>query len=254
MATEQYFEDVVVQSNSIGHDKCLEKWNPVSEVPESENKSFGNFDCSICLDSVHDPVVTLCGHLYCWPCIYKWIQFQSPASESQDEQKEPQCPVCKAEISESSLVPLYGRGQTTKPTKPSKGKAPHLGIVIPKRPLGPCGVDTPRTPSTSPYGIQQLHHRSYPYQSQLNSPQEGSHTTALPMHSPGAPMMGMFGEMVYARVFGNSITNVYTYPNSYNLAASASPRVRRHVMQADKSLSRICFFLFCCFMLCLILF
>ncbi|KAK9922454.1 hypothetical protein M0R45_030918 [Rubus argutus] len=81
------------------------------------------------------------------------------------------------------------------------------------------------------------------------------------MHSPGAPitqvfnpMMGMFGEMVYARVFGNSITNVYTYPNSYNLAASASPRVRRHVMQADKSLNRICFFLFCCFMLCLILF
>ncbi|KAL6134082.1 hypothetical protein ACLB2K_066315 [Fragaria x ananassa] len=181
----------------------------------------------ICLDSVRDPVITLCGHLYCWPCIYKWIQFQTPSSESQEDQKQPQCPVCKTEVSESSLVPLYGRGQTTKPTKPSKGKAPHLGIVIPKRPLAPCGVDTPRTPSTSPYSIQ----RSHPYQSQINSPLGGSYTAASPMHSPGDtstqvfnPMVGMFGEMVYSRVFGNSITNVYTHPNSYNLAGSTSPR------------------------------
>ncbi|KAK9922453.1 hypothetical protein M0R45_030917 [Rubus argutus] len=106
MATEQYFEDAVVQSNSIGHDKCLG-----SGILFLKSQSLKT------------------SHL-----------FQSPASESQDEQKEPQCPVCKAEISESSLVPLYGRGQTTKPTKPSKGKAPHLGIVIPKRPLGPCGL------------------------------------------------------------------------------------------------------------------
>ncbi|XP_004303150.1 PREDICTED: E3 ubiquitin-protein ligase RMA1H1-like [Fragaria vesca subsp. vesca] len=258
MATEQYFEDAVVQSNSSGDAKCsFGKWNPVSEVPDTENKSCANFDCSICLDSVRDPVVTLCGHLYCWPCIYKWIQFQTPSSESQEDQKQPQCPVCKTEVSESSLVPLYGRGQTTKPTKPSKGKPPHLGIVIPKRPLAPCAVDTPRTPSTSPYSIQ----RSHPYQSQINSPLGGSYTAASPMHSPGDtstqvfnPMVGMFGEMVYARVFGNSITNVYTYPNSYNLTGSTSPRVRRHVMQADKSLNRMCLFLFCCFLLCLILF
>jgi len=253
MATEQYFEGVVVRSDSIGDDKCsIGKWNPVSEVPESENKSCASFDCSICLDSVHDPVVTLCGHLYCWPCIYKWIQFQAPSSESQENQKQPQCPVCKTEVSESSLVPLYGPGQTTKPMKPSKGKAPHLGVVIPKRPLAPCGVETPRTPSTSPYGTPQLHHRS---------PQRGSHTAALRMQSPSDtttqvlnPTVGVFGEMVYASVFGNSITNIYTYPNSYNLAGSSSPRVRRHVMQADKSLNRMCLFLFCCVMLCLLFF
>ncbi|CAH8279553.1 unnamed protein product [Arabidopsis lyrata] len=27
----------------------------------------GCFDCNICLETAHDPVVTLCGHLYCWP-------------------------------------------------------------------------------------------------------------------------------------------------------------------------------------------
>ncbi|KAM0960452.1 hypothetical protein ACFX2I_025393 [Malus domestica] len=258
MATEQNFPEVVAQNNSIGQDKCsYEKWNTVSdEVADSDNKSCGTFDCSICLDSVQDPVVTLCGHLYCWPCIYKWLQFQSPSSENQDEQKLPQCPVCKAEVSESSLIPLYGRGQTTKTTKPSKGKAPHLGVVIPRRPLRPCGVDTPRSAGTptTPYVTPQLHYRSSPYGSQLNSPLQG------PMNNPGVatttitPGVGMFGEMVYARVFGNSLANFYTYSNSYNLAGSGSPRVRRHVMQADESLSRICFFLFCCFMLCLLLF
>jgi E3 ubiquitin-protein ligase RNF5 len=81
------------------------------------------------------------------------------------------------------------------------------------------------------------------------------------MHSPRGttinmadPVVGMFGEMIYARVFGNSITNMPSYPNSYHLAGSASPRVRRHVMQADRSLSRICFFLFCCVFLCFLSF
>ena len=31
------------------------------------------FDCNICLETAHDPVVTLCGHLYCWPCLYKRV-------------------------------------------------------------------------------------------------------------------------------------------------------------------------------------
>ncbi|KAL7185551.1 hypothetical protein ACSBR2_027486 [Camellia fascicularis] len=60
------------------------------------NPSIG-FDCNICLDSAQDPVVTLCSHLYCWPCIYKWIHFQSVSAENPDQQK-PQCPVLKAEV------------------------------------------------------------------------------------------------------------------------------------------------------------
>ncbi|KAJ6292531.1 hypothetical protein OIU78_024668 [Salix suchowensis] len=62
------------------------------------------------------------------------------------------------------------------------------------------------------------------------------------------PVIGMFREMVYARVFG-------AFPNSYHLmGASSSPRLRRHELQADKSLNRISIFLFCCFLLCLIVF
>jgi E3 ubiquitin-protein ligase RNF5 len=30
------------------------------------------FECNICLELASEPVVTLCGHLYCWPCLYRW--------------------------------------------------------------------------------------------------------------------------------------------------------------------------------------
>lgn len=33
------------------------------------NTSSSNWDCSICLDGATDPVVTQCGHLFCWECI-----------------------------------------------------------------------------------------------------------------------------------------------------------------------------------------
>jgi E3 ubiquitin-protein ligase RNF5 len=61
----------------------------------------GTFDCNICLETASDPVVTLCGHLYCWGCIYKWLELR----------EGPQCPICKAEIARERMVPIYGRGR-----------------------------------------------------------------------------------------------------------------------------------------------
>ncbi|XVE92769.1 hypothetical protein REPUB_Repub01dG0128000 [Reevesia pubescens] len=238
----------------------LEKWkNSADAVTGSDNNPSGGFDCNICLDAIQDPVVTLCGHLYCWPCIYKWLHSQIISTENQD-QKQQQCPVCNAEVSHAALIPLYGRGLTT---TASRGKSPRLGIVIPKRPLGPtCGVSTIRSPNitNSQQFPQQIHHHGYSYEPQIYYPQQGGYPAA-PMLSPGGmtinvldPVTRMLGEMVYTRVFGNSVTNLYTYPNSYNLAGSTSPRIRRHVMQVDKSLRRISFFLFFWILFCLLLF
>ncbi|KAF9620245.1 hypothetical protein IFM89_010980 [Coptis chinensis] len=82
-----------------------------------------SFECNICFELAQDPIVTLCGHLFCWPCLYKWLHIHSHSQE---------CPVCKAVVQEEKLVPLYGRGKT--PTDPRSKSIP--GVNIPNRPSG----------------------------------------------------------------------------------------------------------------------
>src|SRR5271163_2259848 len=36
-----------------------------------QNRSRAQYDCNICFDNARDPVVTQCGHLYCWPCLHE---------------------------------------------------------------------------------------------------------------------------------------------------------------------------------------
>ncbi|KAL8487930.1 hypothetical protein ACS0TY_024283 [Phlomoides rotata] len=89
----------------------------------NDNGDAGNFECNICFDLAQDPIVTLCGHLFCWPCLYKWLHIHSHSQE---------CPVCKALIEEEKLVPLYGRGKNS--TDPRSKSAPRM--EIPHRPTG----------------------------------------------------------------------------------------------------------------------
>lgn len=224
-----------------------QEWKSITAAAsESENIS-GCFECSICLDFARDPVVTLCGHLYCWPCIYKWFHFQNT---SLDSDEHPQCPVCKAKISNTTVVPLYGRGHIPNESE-LEGKPQSLGLAIPPRPPA-CGTQAQITTSQRSQPIQ--YHNPYQnqqYDEDLSPPSFSlSGSTAT---SGFHPVVGMFGEMVYARVFGNS-ESLYAYPNSYHLTGSSSPRLRRQEMKADKSLNRVSIFLFCCFLLCLLLF
>ncbi|MBA0777050.1 hypothetical protein Gotri_005117, partial [Gossypium trilobum] len=87
------------------------------------NGDAGNFECNICFELAQDPIVTLCGHLFCWPCLYKWLHIHSRSRE---------CPICKALIEEEQLVPLYGRGKSS--TDPRSKSIP--GVNIPNRPAG----------------------------------------------------------------------------------------------------------------------
>jgi hypothetical protein len=79
------------------------------------------FSCNICLEAVLEPVVTQCGHLYCWPCLYQWLEPGMLPAERQaltgnmvfagqpvDESRRV-CPVCKASCSVPMIVPIYVR-------------------------------------------------------------------------------------------------------------------------------------------------
>ncbi|KAI4378316.1 hypothetical protein MLD38_015808 [Melastoma candidum] len=239
-------------------DKLRVEEKPRSDaLHQSDSTQSDCLECNICLDSAQDPVVTLCGHLYCWPCIYKWLRVQDASSE--DPEQRHQCPVCKSEVSGSTLIPLYNRGQTTKPPLSSNRD---LGIVIPRRPLGPARVPiAPRstvdsTISRPPEEIYGLYHPQHPLQFSQTYHHPGSTMLNISGTTPSIiyPILGTFSEIVSGRLSGNSLTNIYTYPNSYSIVWDSNSRMRRQAKEANKSLSRVCLFLFCCILLCLLLF
>lgn len=81
------------------------------------------FECNICLDLAKEPVVTLCGHLFCWPCLYRWMQVQNYTRA---------CPVCKAGVEVDKVIPIYGRGSDFDPRQ-----AEAVAVQpVPPRPAG----------------------------------------------------------------------------------------------------------------------
>ncbi|EXB51367.1 E3 ubiquitin-protein ligase [Morus notabilis] len=254
---EQNFFEPEAHFESNGDVSVKQKWKSMSATSTVDENESGCFECNICLDSANEPVVTLCGHLYCWPCIYKWLQVQSDS----DELDQQNCPVCKANISHASLVPLYGRGTSR---SDSDTKKPQL--VIPRRPL-PSGLNaiiTSTTTSTSQQNhplypnyfqsnSQSLHQQYFPhpYGAHVTNNLPPSHLGAAVMTSLINPTIEIFGEMVFARIFGSSGTSLFSYSPPIG---SSSPRMRRHEVQVDRSLNRVSIFLFCCIMLCLLLF
>eukprot|EP00741_Cyanophora_paradoxa_P008440 tig00001331_g8167.t1 len=92
----------------------------------SDDESTSCFECNICLELASEPVTTMCGHLFCWPCLYKWM------SVGQDRG----CPVCKALIDKDKIIPLYGRGKT--PSRDPRKSAPSAPPPesVPQRPQG----------------------------------------------------------------------------------------------------------------------
>uniref|UniRef100_A0A671P3Y2 Helicase-like transcription factor n=1 Tax=Sinocyclocheilus anshuiensis TaxID=1608454 RepID=A0A671P3Y2_9TELE len=55
-------------------------------------------ECAICLDSLRQPVITYCAHVYCRPCICEVIR----------SEKQARCPLCRAQIKTKELVEYPG--------------------------------------------------------------------------------------------------------------------------------------------------
>jgi zinc-RING finger domain len=92
--------------------------------PSNNNVSLdARFSCNICFDAVTEPVVTQCGHLYCWPCLYRWLDPGMYPAERvrlglrpnliQPDSGRRSCPVCKAGCSVDTIVPIYVRAIET---------------------------------------------------------------------------------------------------------------------------------------------
>ncbi|KAK8793397.1 hypothetical protein WA158_004756 [Blastocystis sp. Blastoise] len=87
-----------------------------SQSNEKEEDKENLLECNICYENAHKPVLTPCGHIFCWPCLYEWLNYGHQT-----------CPVCKGAISKESLIPIYGKGSDHKDPRDE---------AIPERPEG----------------------------------------------------------------------------------------------------------------------
>ena len=65
-----------------------------------QHSTQSQFECNVCFDPASNPVVTKCGHLFCWSCLLSWLQ------------RAHDCPVCKAGVTRDEVIPIFGRGET----------------------------------------------------------------------------------------------------------------------------------------------
>ena len=86
-------------------------------MENNKNSGSKNFECTICLETAKEPVLTKCGHMFCWPCIYNWLDSKGGRAK---------CPNCKNEITKNDLIPVYANDENKENTDRFKN--------IPKRP------------------------------------------------------------------------------------------------------------------------
>ncbi|KAK7405452.1 hypothetical protein VNO78_06755 [Psophocarpus tetragonolobus] len=95
-----------------------------ADASDEGGSSRDFYDCNICLDRARDPILTCCGHLFCWPCFYRVPYASRNARE---------CPVCKGELTENGIIPIYGN--TSDNGRCDSGL--EAGLKIPPRPAAP---------------------------------------------------------------------------------------------------------------------
>jgi E3 ubiquitin-protein ligase RNF5 len=94
-------------------------------------------ECHICFDPPTNPVAGSCGHVFCWPCVYKWLR----------DKPMPCCPVCRHSFRiDRNIIPLYGGGVGAGPSnvngnESSAAESPATSdTTIPPRPSNPLLV------------------------------------------------------------------------------------------------------------------
>lgn len=81
-------------ANSNQRLDSLRKRMTVENKSKRSSSSATDAQCILCLEQRENTSATICGHLFCWPCILDWL-----------DQKE-ECPVCRDPITKSTVVCL----------------------------------------------------------------------------------------------------------------------------------------------------
>jgi len=92
--------------------------------------------CPICGGRLKSPVVSPCGHVFCWACV--------------SARREPECAVCGGALSTDDLVPIYGQtGEGNEPHEANadNGPPPPAGPPPPRQQREPSRRDEEERPN-----------------------------------------------------------------------------------------------------------
>jgi E3 ubiquitin-protein ligase RNF5 len=208
--------------------------------PSTTSGDGGSFDCNICLELAQDPVVTLCGHLFCWPCLYRWLHVHSICQE---------CPVCKAGVEEEKVIPLYGRGKVGS-VDPRTKTVP--GVNIPHRPAG-------QRPDTARQSDQHYQHHGFNFMAGPGGPAATARFGNITLSAGFGLFPSLFGFQLHgfpeaAGLGGPSGLHFGTpNPSSQSSHIHTSPPIVPE-QQQEALLSRLLLLLGCFVIVCLLLF
>ncbi|KAI3995627.1 hypothetical protein MKX01_023372 [Papaver californicum] len=106
--TEERTSESSKPGKGLAVDLLDNELNKDEEKEKNNDDEMNFFDCNICFGMANEPVITFCGHLFCWPCLYQWLHVYS---------KVKLCPVCQTELTDANITPIYGRGNDVEDSK-----------------------------------------------------------------------------------------------------------------------------------------
>lgn len=118
LSLTEHVEEVQVNELPLGRLDSLKRSNnhllalaleTNGDVQVKKNTREAFFDCNICFRKAREPILTCCGHLFCWPCFYLLPDV--------------------GDVSDTGIIPIYGNND-----KALKMDADKSGLTIPPRP------------------------------------------------------------------------------------------------------------------------
>jgi len=102
------------------------------ESIEEKLREVSTRTCSICYDSLDNPIYLNCSHMFCGQCIFNWIQANSRTTRT----VKVQCPECRTDIDSSKIVAIVKEKVETNTIMMIMSKEDQLIDIIKKKPDG----------------------------------------------------------------------------------------------------------------------